>query len=285
MLALKKATEPYYAQIPISDISPALYQPRRYFESIPLDELSRSIKRYGVLQPILVRKTGKRYEVIAGERRIRAAYAAGLTKIPAIVCNFTDREAVTCGILENLHRENLNFLDLSDSYVKLSEMENYNLPSLAFALCKSDDAVESKLRFKRFSQSIRRLISYHKISEEHAKLVLRLGSDEKREKVIKKIVENGYSVSQTDELVEKILIGEMPTIQSKKKYGNGDLRLFKNTLKQTVNIMRKSGMKTFATEADTDGYFEYTIRVEKAKQHIDIGFQMIYNYKKPERML
>ncbi len=265
MILHKSFREPYYALISISDISPALYQPRRYFESLPLDELSRSIKRYGVLQPILVRKTGKRYEVIAGERRIRAAYAAGLTKIPAIVSNMSDSEAVTCGILENLHRENLSFLDISDSFVKLSEMENYNLSSLAYALCKSDDAVENKLRFKRFSKSIRRLISYNKISEEHAKLVLRLGSDEKREKVIHKIAENGYSVSQTDELVEKILIGEMPTIQTKKKYGNGDLRLFKNTLKQTVSIMRKSGMKTFATEQDTDGFFEYTIRVEKAR--------------------
>ena len=256
-------SSPYYTEIPIADISPAFYQSRRYFESLPLDELSRSIKRYGVLQPILVRKSGKRFEVIAGERRIRAAYAAGLSKIPAIVSNMSDTEAVTCGILENLHRETLSFLDLSDSYVKLSEMENYNLSSLAYALCKSDDSVENKLRFKRFSQSIRRLISYHKISEDHAKLVLRLNSEEKREKVVRKIAENGYTVSQTDELVEKILIGEMPTIQAKKKYGNGDLRLFKNTLKQTVSIMRKSGMKTYAEEQDTDRFFEYTIRVEK----------------------
>lgn len=263
MFALKSTKEPYYALIPISDILPALYQPRHYFETLPLDELSRSIKRHGVLQPILVRKTGKKFEVVAGERRIRAAHIAGLTKIPAIVSNMSDSEAVTCSILENIHRENLTFLDESDSYKFLAEKEGYNLSSLAFTLCKSDDKVEGKLRFKRFSDSIRKLISYHKISEEHARLILRIGSDEKREKVIRKIVENGYDVNQTDELVEKILIGEMPTIHSKKKYGNGDLRLFKNTLKQTVSIMRKSGMKTFAKEQDTEGYFEYTIRVEK----------------------
>ncbi len=265
MLKPKRKKMPYYTNLPISDILPAMYQSRRYFESTSLDELSRSIRQHGVLQPILVRKTGKKYEVIAGERRIRAAYAAGLYKIPSIVYSMSDKDAAACGIHENLHRENLTFLDESDSFSHIAQVENYSLPDLAYTLCKSDDAVENKLRFKRFSQTIRRLISYHKIPEEHAKLILRLSSDEKKEKVIRKIVENGYDVAQTDELVEKILIGEMPTIQAKKKYGNGDLRLFKNTLKQTVNIMRKSGMKTFVTEQDTEGYFEYTIRVEKAK--------------------
>lgn len=260
-----KSAEPYYTKIPIADILPALHQPRRYFESVSLDELSRSIKRYGVLQPILVRKTGKKYEVIAGERRIRAAYAAGLCKIPAVVCNMSDSEAVTCSILENIQREDLTFLDESDSYAKLANMEKYNLSSLAYALCKNDAAVEGKLRFKRLSEPVRKLISYHKIPETQARLILRLDSDEKREKVIRKIAENDYDTNQTDELVEKILIGEMPVIQSKKKYGSGDLRLFKNTLKQTVSIMRRSGMKTFATEEDTEGYFEYTIRVEKVK--------------------
>jgi len=263
MFAVKSSKEPYYALIPINDILPALYQPRRYFETAPLDELSRSIKRHGVLQPILVRKIGKKYEVISGERRIRAAHIAGLNKIPAIISNMSDSEAVTCSILENIQRENLTFFDECDSYGFLAEKENFNLSSLAYTLCKSDKKVEGKLRFKRFSKPLRRLISYHKISEDHARLILRLDSDEKREKVIRKIVENSYDINQTGELVDKILAGECPVVQSNKKYGNGDLRPFKNTLKQTVSIMRKSGMKAFSTEEDTDGYFEYTIRVEK----------------------
>ena len=265
MLKFREVAKNHFTYIPLIDILPAIYQPRHYFESARLDELSRSIKRYGVLQPILVRRVGKKYEVIAGERRIRAASIAGLTKIPAIVCSMSDTDAAACALLENLQRENLSYLDESDGYIQLSKQEKYNISSLAYALCSSDDKIEEKMRYRRFSSDVRKLISYYKISEEHARLILRLGGNDMRIKVIKKIAENSYDVSQTSELVEKLISGEMPVVQPKKKYGSGDLRPFKNTLKQTVDIMKRSGVKATATEHDSEDCYEYTIRVEKAK--------------------
>ncbi|MDP4118898.1 MAG: ParB/RepB/Spo0J family partition protein [Bacillota bacterium] len=262
MFGLKKA-EKQFTYIPLKDILPAPYQPRRLFEAARLDELSRSIKKYGVLQPIIVRRMGKRYEVIAGERRIRAASIAGLIKIPAIITNMSDSEAASCALLENIQRENLTFLDESDGYFKLASDGGLNIFSLACALCRDDNSVEEKLRFKRLAPTVKKAIAYHRISEAHARLILRISNDETRLKVINKITENNYDVTQTQELVEKLLIGEMPVVHSNQKYCSGDIRLFTNTLKQTVDIMKRSGVKAYASEHDCDECYEYTIRIAK----------------------
>ena len=257
--------KPTFLNILIKDILPSPYQPRKYYNSLLLDELSRSIKMYGVLQPILVRRINKKYEIISGERRIRAAEIAGLKKIPAYILDFSDTEARICSIIENIHRENLTYLDESECMSRIADSENLNLPSLGYVLCKDEKLVEEKLRFRRFSPIISKKIAYYKIPEEHAKQILRLSDDETREKVIFKIADDGYDIKQTKELVEKLLLGETPQIETKKKYSKGDLRLFKNTLNQTVTIMKKSGMKTTAREFDSENFYEYVIRVEKAK--------------------
>ncbi len=267
-MQFSKKKDKFTAQItyiPISDILPAPNQPRKYFEVSKLDELSRSIKIYGVLQPIIVRRLNKKYQLIAGERRIRAASIAGLKKIPSIIMDMSDSQAESCAILENTQRENLTFLDESDSYSKLAENAGLNLPSLAYALCKSNDKVLEKLRYKRFGYTIRKAITYHQISEAQAKELLRLKDDETRLKVINKITEKGYDARGTKELVEKILMGEMPVLHSNKQYCSGDLRLFRNTLRKTVDIMKRSGMRATATEHDDDSCYEYTIRIEKHK--------------------
>ncbi len=257
--------KPALLNIPLENILPAEYNPRKYYNSLRLDELSRSIKMYGVLQPILVRKIGKKYQVISGERRIRASEIAGLKKIPAYVTNISDKDALIYGILENIQRENLTYIDECDSYLKLSENFKLNIPSIANTLCCDEKTIENKMRFKNMSSKIRKTISYYKISEEHAKILLRLPDDETRKRVITKITEENYDINQTKELVEKILLGELPAIKLKKKYNKTDLRLFKNTLNQTVSIMKKSGIRLSAKELDNENFYEYTIRVEKAK--------------------
>ena len=265
MFAIKNHSRksPKFVYIPISEIMPSLYQPRHYYETTRLDELSRSIRRYGLLQPVLVRKIGRKYEVVAGERRIRAANIAGLTKVPAILMDISDSDAATCAIIENIQRENLTFLDESDAYSKISAAEGYNISSLAYAMCKDDKLIEEKIRFKRFSPAVRKTISYYKISEENAKHILRLGSEETRMKVLKKVAENRYDPGQTSELVEKILVGEIPVIHSNKKYSSTDLRPFRNTLKQTVDIMKRSGVRATASEHESEDWYEYTIKVNK----------------------
>lgn len=258
--------KPKLIYIPIKDILPAFFKSRSYFETTRLDELSLSIKRYGVLQPVLVRKVGRKYEIIAGERRLRAAYIAGLEKIPAILREMSDDEAASCSIMENLQRENLTYLEESDSLCKLAENTGYNLHSLSYAICKNKDKVEEKIRFKKLSKDVRRSICYHKIPESHAKQVLRLTNDEMKLKVISKIVENNYDYTQTKELIEKLLIGEIPTVHTNKKYNKGDMRLFKNTMKRLVDMMKQNGFRAISSEKDDKDFYEYTIRVKKEKK-------------------
>ena len=264
MFKFKKKKLPLLTEILISDILPPLQKPRRYFEITKLDELSRSIRRYGVLQPILVRPLGKKYEIIAGERRLRAASLAGLRRIPSIVMNMSDSDAAAAALIENMQRENLSFLDESGGMRSLAENECMSVSNLAYMLSVTDETVEQKLRFEKLPVSVKKAILYNKITEEQAKQIMRLDDEETMLKVAKKIALNGYDTSQTRELVEKILLSEMPVLQPNKKYKGGDLRLIRNTLNKTVDIMKRSGMRAKASERDEDGCYEYTIKVEKA---------------------
>ena len=265
MFKSKKKKMPVLTEVLISDILPPKDNLRRYFEITKLDELSRSIKRYGVLQPLLLRRAGKKYEMVAGERRLRAASLAGLRRVPAIITELSDCDAAAVSLIENIHREELSFLDECDALRRLSENECLNIPNLAYTLSVTDSRIEDKLRFNALSQSVRKAVAYNKISEETAKQLLRLDSEETALKVAKKIAENGYDTSQSRELVEKILISEMPVLQTAKKYNGGDLRLLRNTLNKTVDIMKRSGMRAKTSEHDEDDCYEYTIRVEKAQ--------------------
>ena len=265
MFKSKKKKLPMLTEILITDILPPKDNLRRYFEITKLDELSRSIKRYGVLQPVLLRRSGKKYEMISGERRLRAASLAGLRRIPAIVTELSDCDAAAVSLIENIQREELSFLDECDGLCRLAENECLSVPNLAYTLSVPDSEVEEKLRFVKLPHSVRKAITYNKITEAQAKQLLRLDSEETAIKVARKIVENGYDTSQTRELVEKILVSEMPVLHASKNYSSGDLRLLRNTLNKTVDIMNRSGMRTKATERDEDGCYEYTIRVEKAQ--------------------
>ena len=204
--AVKKHTTDRVIGIPVDDLSPSPYQPRVVMNEDSLRELAASIKEKGVVQPVIVRSLGSdKYEMIAGERRLRASRLAGLEEIPAIVREVDDAEAMALAITENVQREDLNVIELARAYSVLLDQFDLTQEQLAQALGKSRSAVTNILRLLQLSQEIQEYVLSGDISMGHARALLALENEHHRISVCKKIIESELSVRQTERLVHKLL--------------------------------------------------------------------------------
>lgn len=204
--AAKKHTMDRVIGIPVDDIVPSPYQPRVIMNEDSLKELAASIKEKGVVQPIIVRSLGSdKYEVIAGERRLRASRLAGLPEIPSIVREVDDAEAMALAITENIQREDLNVMELARAYSILLDQFEITQDELAQALGKSRSAVTNILRLLQLPQEIQDLVLSSKLSMGHARALLALENENQRISVSKKVMESELSVRQTERLVQKLL--------------------------------------------------------------------------------
>jgi ParB family chromosome partitioning protein len=204
--AAKKRTTDRVIGVPVDDISPSPYQPRVQLDAESLEELAASIKDKGIVQPIIVRSLGSdKYEMIAGERRLRAARLAGLLEAPAIVREVDDAEAMALAITENIQREDLNAIELSRAYSILMNQFNLTQEQLAQAVGKSRPAVANMLRLLQLPQEIQEYVLSDKISMGHARALLALEHEGQRISICKKAIELDLSVRQTERLVQKLL--------------------------------------------------------------------------------
>jgi len=204
--AAKKHTTDRVIGIPVDDISPSPYQPRVIMDESSLKELSASIKEKGVVQPIIVRSLGSdKYEVIAGERRLRASRLADLLEIPAIVKEVDDAEAMALAITENIQREDLNIMELARAYSILLDQFDLTQEQLAKALGKSRSAVTNTLRLLQLPQEIQDSVLSGDLSMGHARALLALENENQRLSVCRKVIESELSVRQTERLVQKLL--------------------------------------------------------------------------------
>ena len=204
--AVKKHTTDRVIGIPVDDISPSPYQPRLIMDEDSLKELAASIKEKGVVQPIIVRSLGTdKYEVIAGERRLRASRLAELPEVPAIVREVDDAEAMALAVTENIQREDLNVIELARAYSVLLDQFDLTQEQLAQALGKSRSAVTNILRLLQLPQEIQDCVLSGEISMGHARALLALENENHRISVCKKIIESELSVRQTERLVQKLL--------------------------------------------------------------------------------
>ena len=192
-------------QIPIEEIVPNPYQPRRVFSEKSLEELKNSIESYGVLQPITVRKKNEKFELVAGERRLRAAKLANLKTIPAIVHEVSDETSAVLALLENLQREDLNFIEEALGYENLIKEHNFTQQQLAEKLGKSQSTIANKLRILKLPQSIKESLVQNGLTERHARALLKLPNEELMNEVVLKIVKNELTVKKTEKLVKDIL--------------------------------------------------------------------------------
>lgn len=184
----------------IKDLMSNPYQPRKVFDDDALKELSESIKEHGVFQPIIVRKSVKGYNIIAGERRVRASGLAGLTTIPAIIRDFTDDEMMQIALLENLQRENLTSIEEAKAYKSIIESLRLTQDELAKKLGKSRSHITNMLGLLRLPLSVQDMVLYGKISMGHARVLSKLESHDQIEELANKVVNDNLSVRELEEL-------------------------------------------------------------------------------------
>ncbi|MDI9441792.1 MAG: ParB/RepB/Spo0J family partition protein [Firmicutes bacterium] len=189
--------------IALDKIEPNPYQPRQHFDQARLEELAQSIKEFGLLEPVIVRRKGTVYELAAGERRVRAAQLAGLEEIPAIVRDYDDLEMMQVGLIENLQRENLNPIEEAEGFRILMDKFGLTQNEVAEAVGKSRPSVANALRLLNLGDEERRLVETGELSVGHAKVLLGVGQSKLRLELARRVVKEGLSVRQLEQLVEK----------------------------------------------------------------------------------
>ncbi|EJL45776.1 stage 0 sporulation protein J [Brevibacillus agri] len=200
-------------EVSVSEIRPNPYQPRKEFEQSAIDELANSIREHGIIQPLIVRKSIKGYELVAGERRLRAAKLAGLKQVPVVVKAYTDQQLMEIALIENLQRENLNPLEEAEAYEKLIAHHDYTQEQLAQRIGKSRPHVANMLRLLQLPESIRKMVSAAELSMGHARALLGVSDEKVQKQLAKDVVEKGLNVRQLEELVKQLSVSR----ETKKK--------------------------------------------------------------------
>lgn len=252
--------------LPIDKILPNPYQPRKRFEKNSLEELSKSILKYGIMQPLSVRYiNGMVYELVAGERRLRAARLSGLTEVPVLIVNISDRDSAAIALIENIQRENLSFFEEAEGFQSLMVDFGYTQDEIADLMGKKQSTIANKLRLLRLSPSLKRIIVEEKLTERHARALLKLNDENLQMEALKKVVKYGLNVARTEDMIESTL--KKINGENKNKPQNtikgyiNDIRLFTNTIKNAVNIMKEAGVETNYEMVHNENGYEIKIKV------------------------
>jgi ParB family chromosome partitioning protein len=248
--------------IAVNRIEPNPYQPRREFGN-DIAELAESIKTNGILQPLTVRATESgTYQLVAGERRLRAAKLAGFEEVPCISVNLTDRNSAVMALVENIQRKDLNFFDEAEAIDRLIDIYGLTQEDAAIRLGKSQPTVANKLRLLRLSADERAKILQFGLTERHARALLKLTAGDDRAEAIENIRLKKLNVEQTERMIDGMLIARKETDRVRKASGMfRDVRLFINTITHAVDVMRAAGINAEASQNKTDTYTEYIIKI------------------------
>lgn len=253
--------------IPIDSIRMNPYQPRKEVDKNSLEELYRSIKQYGLLQPIVVRQiNGRDFELVAGERRLRACRMARMETVPAVVVRAGGTDSAVMALIENIQRENLNYIEEAEAYNSLLSDHGMTQEELALRLGKSQSTIANKVRILKLSPEIRQILKENNLTERHARAILRIPDERNRLRVLEKIVKKGLNVSATEEYVEEFLSGKATVDDACAKNFRAikDVRIFSNTIRRAVDIMKKSGIDAETYKNESEEFIEYTIKIPKS---------------------
>jgi len=260
-------------RVRISEISRNPNQPRRYFDPEAIATLAESIRQYGVLNPLTVRRTaGGGYELVAGERRLRAARVAGLTDVPCLLINADGEDSSVIALVENLQRRDLDFFEEANGFKRLIDQFGLTQEEAARKVGKTQSAVANKLRLLRLSQQNMELIRRNNLTERHARALLRLGEEADRINVTNYIIEHELNVSRTEEYIDEFLKAkEKPEPLPEQDGGRHVVRLFKdvrfflNTLNRAVGVMVDAGIGATVQQQESDDGLTLTISIPHAK--------------------
>ena len=251
--------------IPLREIVQNPAQPRREFGQAELDRLAESIRENGLLQPVVLRRAGKGYELIAGERRCRACALLGYREVPAIVRAASEEESAVLALLENLQRQDLNLFDEAEGIYQLIHFWGITQEEAAKRLGMAQSTLANKLRLLKLPGLMRDAILQYGLTERHARALLKLPDAETQQKVLDKVLQKNWNVAQTEQHIAELL-------QEKKKsravriFIPKDVRLFLNTMKGAVSTMKSAGVDVTSYEQDHEDYIEYVVRIPKPGQ-------------------
>lgn len=254
-------------EIPIIKIRPNKSQPRKQFSETELVSLSHSISENGILQPLTVRKvSAMEYELVSGERRLRAAAMAGQKKVPCIIVKCSDKESAIYALLENLQRTDLGYFEEARGISRLIRRYGLTQQQAAQKLGKTQSTIANKLRLLRLSSEEQEWIENAGLSERHARTLLKLDSEKVRRDALSRVINESLTVAQTEALVS--LLSETPLKHSgkgKSKAVIKDIRIFENTINKAIDTMRQAGIEAQTLHSDNADYIEYTIKIPKTK--------------------
>lgn len=250
--------------IPLGRIRPNPQQPRRSFDEEGLAELAASIRSCGILQPLTVRRAGDGYELVAGERRLRAARIAGLREVPCLVAQVGEEDSALLALMENLQRRDLDCWEEAQAIARLISRYGLSQEEAARRLGRAQPTVANKLRLLRLPEDVRALLRENGLTERHARALLRLQDPEVQRRAAGDIVRRGMNVAQAEAYVEKLLQSAQVTPpRGRSTYIIKDVRLFLNSVDRGLHLMRQAGVDAGWDRQDTDREILLTIRIPK----------------------
>ena len=258
--------------LPAEDIAPNPVQPRKLFDESALEELSQSIRSYGILNPLTVRCRGGRYELVAGERRLRAAKLAGLEEVPCIVLDVNMQDASLIALIENLQRRDLDFVEEAVGLSRLIRMFGMSQEEAAKRIGKSQSAVANKLRLLKLPPDVLENLRSYGLSERHGRALLRLPESGSQRMALEYIAANDLTVAATEEYIEALLTApedaqEKP--EPRRTLILKDVRVFLNSLNRSLDLMKQGGIDAGVKRMETDDSLILTISIPKGRTPVN----------------
>ena len=250
------------------ELQPNPVQPRTVFDEDALRELAESIRSYGILNPLTVRRRAGRYELVAGERRLRAAKLAGLREVPCVLMDVNMEDAGLIALIENLQRRDLDFIEEANGIRQLIRMFGMSQEEAARRLGKSQSAVANKLRLLKLPEDLLETLRQRGLSERHARALLRLPDDESRRAALAKILEKDMTVAAAESYIDALLAkSEDPeeTAEGRRSFVMRDLRLFLNSVTPSLELMKQGGVAADMQKRETDDALILTISIPKGR--------------------
>lgn len=254
----------------IDSIIPNPYQPRKTFDDEALKDLAESIKNFGIIQPLIVRRSNDKFELIAGERRLRASKLAGLLVVPVIVKEYNNQEAAELAMIENLQREDLHFLEEAEGFQLLLSEFGLTQEELAQRVGKNQSTIANKLRLLKLDNEVRKVIIDNKLTERHARALLKIEGSTAQLNILKTVIERGLNVRETEQLIQEN-VEEISREMSKKSPKQNivkvikDVRIFMNSINKVVADLKKTGIKVKYSQNQDDDYIIINMRIPKHK--------------------
>lgn len=250
--------------LPAAEIRPNPMQPRRTFEETGLRELAESIRRHGILQPLTVRRTAAGWELVAGERRLRAARMAGLRQVPCLVAQVGEEDAALLALIENLQRRDLDYMEEAAAIASLIRRYDLSQQQAAEKLGRSQSAVANKLRLLRLEEPVTAALHRYGLTERHARALLRLGDGEERLQAAEHMGRLGLNVAQAEAYIDRLVAAkQVQPPRRRPTYIIKDVRLFLNSVERGVQLMRGAGVGAQVARQDTDSEICLTVRIPK----------------------